>query len=173
MPSNDREVFDYLSSDPETLIEIDFLTFAIFAQERREWHKLFVQQKGQPPSQAEIDGWVSQITSWRFDQMREEAVRFFDKAARDYLAEEMEEAKRAVFQDTIVREVKAAGGLWRQLFLALIAAILAPLIIGAIIAVALSYDKFYPTIGSVSDRLAKSPAHNEAAPSPSPKTDHP
>ena len=91
--------------------------------------------------------------------MREEAVRFFDSAARVYLADEMEAAKAAVFQDTIIREVKAAGGLWRQLFLALIAAILAPLIIGAIIAVAISYDKFYPTIGSVSDHLAKpSPA---------------
>lgn len=158
MPANDREVFDYLTSDPDTPIEIDLLTFAIFAQERREWHKLFERQKAQPPSQAEIDGWVSQITNWRFDQMRDEAARFFDSAARAYMADEMEAAKRAVFQDAIVREVKAAGGLWRQLFLALVAAILAPLIIGAVIAVAINYDKFYPTIGSVSEHLEKPPA---------------
>jgi hypothetical protein len=102
--------------------------------------------------------------------MREEAVRFFDNAAREYLAEEMEEAKEAVFQDTIIREVKAAGGLWRQLFLALIAAILAPLIIGAMIAVAITYDKFYPTIGSVSEHLAKPPTEtpDKAAPIPKP-----
>jgi hypothetical protein len=170
MPANDREVFEYLSSDPDTPIEIDLLTFAIFAQERREWHRLFEEQNGRPPSHAEVDSWVSQITHWRFNQMREEAVRFFDNAAREYLAEEMEEAKEAVFQDTIIREVKAAGGLWRQLFLALIAAILAPLIIGAMIAVAITYDKFYPTIGSVSEHLAKPPTEtpDKAAPIPKP-----
>jgi hypothetical protein len=155
MPANDREVFEYLTANPDTPIEIDLLTFAIFAQEMREWHKLFEKQKSQPPSQVEIDAWVSQITDWRFDQMREEAVRFFDNAAREYLADEMEAAKNLVFQDTIIREVKAAGGLWRQLFLALIAAILAPLIIGSMIAVAINYDKFYPTIGSISERLGK------------------
>ena len=158
MPANDREVFEYLTSNPDTPIEIDLLTFAIFAQERREWHKLVESQKNAPPTQAEMDAWVSQITEWRFDQMRDEAIRFFDSAARAYLADEMEAAKTAVFQDTIIREVKAAGGLWRQLFLALIAAILAPLIIGGIIAVAINYDKFYPTIGSVSDHLAKPPS---------------
>jgi hypothetical protein len=153
MPANDREVFEYLTVDLDTQIEIDLLTFAIFAHERREWCRLFEEQNNKPPTQAEVDVWVSQITEWRFGQMRDEAVRFFDKAARAYLGDEIEAYKTAVFQDTIVREVKVAGGFWRQLFLALMAAILAPLIIGSIIAIAIVYDKFYPTIGSVSERL--------------------
>jgi hypothetical protein len=43
--------------------------------------------------------------------MREEAVRFFDIAARLYLEGELEAAKKAIFEDTIIKEVKAAGGL--------------------------------------------------------------
>lgn len=164
MPANDREVFEYLKADQETAVEIDFLTFAIFAHERQQWCELFEKQNGHQPSQAEIDQWISQITNWRFEQMREEAVRFFDIAARIYLEDEMEEAKTAVFQDTIIREVKAAGGFWRQLFLALMAAILAPLIIGGIIAVAIVYDKFYPTIGSVSEHLVKPPSASNGLP---------
>lgn len=156
MPANDREVFQYLTSDPDTPIEIDLLTFAIFAQELREWHNLIESQRKAPPTQPEIDAWVSQITTWRFDQMREEAVRFFDKAARAYLADEIEDLKTQVFQDTIIREVKAAGGFWRQLALAVIGAVLSPLIIGLIIASALLYDKWYPTIGSVSDHAKPS-----------------
>lgn len=158
MPANDREVFDYLRSDLATSAEVDMITFAIFAEERHEWHKLFEKNKGHPPSQAEMDDWVSQITDLRFDQMRDQAARYFDQAARDYLADEMEAAKRAVLQDEIIREVKAAGGFWRQLSLALIAAILAPLIIGAVIVGAINFDKLYPTIGSVSERLAAPPA---------------
>jgi hypothetical protein len=88
--------------------------------------------------------------------MRDEAIRFFDKAARAYLADEVEDLKKQVFQDTIIREVKAAGGFWRQLALAVIGAVLSPLIIGLVIASALLYDKWYPTIGSVSDHAKPS-----------------
>lgn len=156
MPANDREVFQYLTSNPDTPIEIDLLTFAIFAQEMREWHKLIENQRQAPPTQPEIDAWVSQITVWRFDQMREEAARFFDNAARAYLSEEIENLKKQVFQDTIIREVKAAGGFWRQLALAVIGAVLSPLIIGLIIASALLYDKWYPTISRVADHTKPS-----------------
>jgi hypothetical protein len=157
MPANDQEVFEYLGADQTTPIEIDLLTYAIFAHEKQEWSQLFEKQKGTKPSHAEVHDWISQITDWRFGQMREEAIQFFDKAAREYLAEEMEAVRKEVFQDTIIREVKAAGGFWRQLSLALIAALLAPLIIGSAIAVAITYDKFYPTISNVSEHVAKQP----------------
>jgi hypothetical protein len=99
--------------------------------------------------------------------MREEAVRFFDFAARAYLEGEMEAAKRAVFQDTIIREVKAAGGFWRQLAMQLITAITAPVLIGLIIAAALLYDRSNPTIGNISDRLQPPKAVPTAPPTSS------
>jgi hypothetical protein len=166
MPGNDREVFEYLKADQQTAVEIDFLTFAIFAHERQQWCELFETNNGRPPTQPEIDQWISQITDWRFGQMREEAIRFFDIAARAYLSDEVEAAKDEVLQNTIIREVKAAGGFWRQLALALVAAVLAPLIIGGFIAAAIVYDKFYPTISSVSERFAKPPAQTEPEPAP-------
>jgi hypothetical protein len=156
MPANDREVFEYLKADDSTPIEIDLLTFAIFAHERQQWCELFKQQKSEDPTQVEIDDWISQITEWRFGQMRDEAARFFDIAARDYLSGEVEAAKKAVFEDTIIREVKAAGGFWRQLALALIAAVLAPILIGAIIASALLWDRTAPTITAISEKMQPS-----------------
>jgi hypothetical protein len=153
MPANDREVFQYLGSDPETPGEIDQLTYAIFANERQHWCELFQKQNDREPTQQEIDHWVSEITDWRFGQMRGEAIQFFDAAAREYLAEEMEALKKEIFNDTVVKEVKAASGFWRQLAMQLITAIAAPVLIGLIIAAALLYDRSNPTISTISDRI--------------------
>jgi hypothetical protein len=49
MPANDREVFEFLKADQETAVEIDFLTFAIFAHERQQWCELFEKQNGHQP----------------------------------------------------------------------------------------------------------------------------
>lgn len=160
MPANDREVFEYLRADQDTPIEIDLLAYAIFAHEKQQWLELFEKQKGRRPTQEEVDDWIAQITDWRFGQMREEAIQFFDTAARTYLADEMEAARKDVFQDTVIREVKAAGGFWRQLAMQVITAILAPLLIGLVIAAALLYDRGGPTISGIADRIQpqKTPA---------------
>lgn len=165
MPANDREVFQYLGSDPDTPGEIDQLTYAIFANERQHWCELFQKQNGREPTQQEIDRWVSEITDWRFGQMRGEAIQFFDAAAREYLSEEMEALKKEIFNDTVIKEVQAAGGFWRQLAMQLITAIAAPVIIGLIIAAALLYDRTNPTIGAISERFQ--PPKASAAPTPS------
>lgn len=153
MPANDREVFQYLSADQDTAAEIDLLSYAIFAHEKQQWCELFEKNKGREPKQDEVDDWISQITDWRFGQMRQEAIQFFDTAAREYLSEEMEAAKKAVLEETVIREVKAAGGFWRQLAMQVITAVLAPLFIGLIIAAALLYDRNAPTISGITERI--------------------
>lgn len=153
MPANDRELFDQLRADVETPAEIDFLTYAIFANEKSEWIRLFEKRNGQPPGQNDIDEWIANLTDWRLAQMRQEAVQFFDGAARRYLEDEIAEAQQEVLRSALVREVRAAGSFWRQLAMALATAILAPIIIGGIIAFALTYDRVNPTFGSISGRL--------------------
>jgi hypothetical protein len=166
MPANDREVFEYLTADQSTPIEIDMLTFAIFANEKHEWMKLSEQQKGRPPTQDEIDDWTSNLTDWRVAQMRHEAAQFFDISARAYLGEEIAAGKEEVLRSSLIREVKAAGSFWKQMTIALATAILAPLIIGGVIAFALTYDRIVPTIGSVSERLRTPGNPVERAPAP-------
>lgn len=167
MPANDREVFELLTSDPDTATEIDHLTYAIFANEKQQWIKLFEKRHGRPPDQMEIDEWISNLTEWRFSQMRQEAVQFFDNAARHYLEEEISNGKEEVLRSALIREVKAAGSFWKQLAIALATAILAPLIIGAVIAFALTYDRMAISINSVSGRLQPPVGGEQAQPSPS------
>ena len=84
MPGNDREVFEYLTSNPNTLSEIDYLTYALFAQDKKEWIAHWEDQRGIPPSQADIDGWIANLSPHHFAVLRQRAVDFFDTAAHDY-----------------------------------------------------------------------------------------
>jgi hypothetical protein len=77
--------------------------------------------------------------------MREEAARLFDAGARVYLSAEIEAQKEAAVRSSILGEVKAAGAFWRQMTIALGTAILAPVIIGGLIAAALTYDRMAPS----------------------------
>jgi len=129
MPANDREVFELLISDRETSAEIDFLAYAIFANHKREWIRLYESQnKGQAPTQQEIDNWILNITSRQFDDMREEAERFFDIAAREYLDDEIQREKKRAVDESILSEIKRHTSPWRHIGIALIFAIVAPII---------------------------------------------
>jgi hypothetical protein len=98
MPANDSEVYAYLTGDNTDSLEIDMLTFAIYANQKQEWVRHFERQRGTPPSQTEIDDWIANLTEGRFNAMRREAVEFFDASARRYLAEEIAEGKDAVLR---------------------------------------------------------------------------
>ena len=41
MPSNDIEAFEYVVSDKETALEIDYLTYAMFAYKKQKWIEHF------------------------------------------------------------------------------------------------------------------------------------
>lgn len=56
MPSNDLEVFEHLCFDDEdTAVEIDYMTYAIFAHRKFHWLDKFEEIRGRKPTQTEID----------------------------------------------------------------------------------------------------------------------
>lgn len=146
MPGNDREVFEKLTGGADIPNVEDYLTYALFAFERREWvaHRIAIHKNS--PSEQDIETWVGNLTGYQFDQMRRRAAEFFDLAAREYMAGEIELARQNVLKSEVVREVKAAGSFWRQLFIATATAILAPVIIGLIVVAALRSESLIPTI---------------------------
>ncbi|RVU13233.1 hypothetical protein [Methylobacterium oryzihabitans] len=146
MPTNDREVFDKLTDGAGSPPVEAFITYALFAFERREWLSHHAATRGQPPSEIEVEAWIGNITDYQFDQMRSRAASFFDVAARAYMADEIEEARQETLKSAVVREVKAAGNFWRQLFIATATAIIAPVIIGLIVVAALRSEAVIPTI---------------------------
>lgn len=150
MPSSDQEVFEKLTGDAETPDELASITYALFAHERREWIRHHEQHRGVQPTASDIQSWIGNLTDSQFAQMRTQAAGFFDAAARSYLADEIEARERMALQDAIVREVKTAGAFWRQFAIALLTSILAPIIIGGVIAAALVYNDRFPSIRDVS-----------------------
>ena len=130
MPANDLEVFDHLLSDANTSEEIDFLTYARFALKKKRWFDHFAKTNDRPPTQVEIDGWISQIPHTEFEDMRVDAVQYFDSAAREYLAEQIEDEKKNAVEESILGEVRRFSSPWRHLGIALAMAIVAPLILG-------------------------------------------
>jgi hypothetical protein len=162
MPNNDRQVFRYLSEDETTPVEIDYFTYAIYTVEKYEWFTHVENETGKPPTQQEIDRWISQITPFRYGNMREKAAQLFDEAARRYLHPEIERQKEAAVRESILSEVRAAGAFWKQLTVALITAVLAPIIIGGVIAAVLTYDRIMPAATDIQNRLRGSQTETPA-----------
>jgi hypothetical protein len=108
MPNNDIEVFEHLTVDQETALEIDYLTYAIFAYKKKHWIAHFQKRHGKAPSQAEIDEWISQLTDYDFSQMRDEAANYFQFASREYLQEYIEDQKNEAVNSSILNEVRLA-----------------------------------------------------------------
>ena len=145
MPSNDREVFDFILSDSGTSLEIDYLTYAIFAFNKREWMAQHETVNGNPPDQAAIDGWISNLTPYNFVGMRSEASNFFDAAAREYMADDLAAAVEAAKQSELVNVVKAASSFWKQLFIGFVTAVLTPFIIAGFIVLGVIFSSRFPS----------------------------
>jgi len=150
MPANDRDVFEDLTGGEEGQNALSFLTYALFAFERREWIAHHTNaNNGEPPTDQQIDGWISNLTPYNFTQMRNQSGEFFDVSARAYMADDVEAARQQTLQSAIVKEVKAAGSAWRQLVIAMATAIAAPVIIGLIVVAALKSEDIIPTIKGI------------------------
>jgi hypothetical protein len=106
MPNNDLEVFDHLTSNQETQLEIDYLTYALFAWKRKQWVEHFAAQHNARPTQAQIDEWIAQLPDSEYEIMRNDTARAFDDAAQVYLAEQIEEEKKAAVDNSILAEIK-------------------------------------------------------------------
>ncbi|WP_342167148.1 hypothetical protein [Methylobacterium sp. SD21] len=153
MPGSDTEVFEALTGDGDDPNAEDYITYALFAFERREWIAHYTRERGQAPSEADLQAWVQNITAYQFEQMRRRAATFFDAAARSYMAVEIEQIGQDLLRTFVVREVKAAGSFWRQFAIALLTAILAPLLIGLVVVAALRSEDYMPTIKGTKDAV--------------------
>jgi hypothetical protein len=160
MPRSDREVFDHLTSDSTTEPHIDLLTYAQFAAEKKEWMLLFEKSNDRPPSQAEIDAWIAGVTDYQFNRMRSAALDMFSESAESYLAQRIADEKEKLLTSTLVSQVKAATSFWKQFGLAVLTAILAPLILGLVLVAINAYGHLF-THNDVAKRL---PAPSPQAP---------
>jgi hypothetical protein len=142
MPRNDREVWELITKDDGS--EIAYLTYAIYAFEKYDFARHFETIHGRPASQDEVDGWIAQVTPARFASMRLKAADLFDRAARAYLAADIEEQKRAAVNASIASTLRSASSWWKQLAVAVVAAIITPIVIGAAIVSIVHYDRYFP-----------------------------
>jgi len=116
LPATDREVFEYFRSDPDTPVEVDNLAYASYAFDKYEWMKRFEEINGSPPTAQQENDWINQLPKSRLDEIRTEAYRFFDYAAKRYMKEEIEEAKEEAINSSILDEVKRATSFWSTFF---------------------------------------------------------
>jgi hypothetical protein len=145
MPNNDIEVFEYLKSNNETPLEIDYLTYAVFAYKKQQWCEHFkTHNNDQPPTQAQIDHWISQLTDYDFDQVRTEAVDFFHLAAEEHLRDRIEKEKKAAIEQSILSEIKEYTSPWRHVLIALGMALVAPIALGGFIFFLSLFDTNFP-----------------------------
>jgi hypothetical protein len=144
MPNNDIEVFEYLISDKETALEIDYLTYAMFAFKKKQWVDHFEKIHARKPDQAQIDDWMSQLTEYDFWQMRNEAGDFFDLSAKDYLKDYIENEKQEAIDKSILDRVKSYTSAWKHFGVALLMAILAPIFLGGVIFLISIFDSSFP-----------------------------
>jgi hypothetical protein len=163
VPADDREVFDRIVGDSQ-LTAPAFITYAIFAFERRAWIEHATVRTGNPPTAAEIDEWTANITESMFDGWQARAASFFDAAARNYMADEIEAARQEVLQTEIVTVVKAASSFWKQFAINLATGILAPIIIGGIIVLWLAASDRFPSVRDITGIPKPPPAEVQAKP---------
>ncbi len=145
MPANDRQVFEKLTSEGGPESHLNFLAYALFAFHKSKWIELYKStHNGQEPQQAEIDDWISNITDFQFNDMKLEAGRLFDVAARDYLEDEIQEEKEQAVSASILSEIKRFTSAWRHLGVALLMAIVAPVLLGGIVLLIGLYHGSFP-----------------------------
>lgn len=176
MLTSDREVFEKLVTDTNHPDFSNYLTYALFASDRRDWIAYMTAETGDAPGDEAIAAWTSNVTPSTLDQLRTRAATIFDVAAQDYMAPAIEQARQETLQSSVLREVsgateaqkaglaatlaevQAAGSFRKQFSIALLTAILAPLLIGAIIATALVYNDRFMTIRGIATVAEPAPA---------------
>lgn len=168
MPKNDIEAFEYVLADKDTPLEIDYLTYAMFAYKKLQWIDHYKKNNDDNiPSQQEVDTWISQLSEYDFYQMRNEAADFFRLAARELLKDEIEEEKKTAVGESILGEVKSIKSEvesftspWKHLGIALLMAIIAPVFFGGLVFFWSLFDRSFPihvTIGALVEQPASQP----------------
>jgi hypothetical protein len=116
-----------------------------FAYKKKQWIDHFTKRNNQNrPDQGQIDEWISQLSEYDFWQMRNEAADFFHASAEEHLRDYIDTQKKAAVDPSILSEVRNFTSLWRHLGVALLMALLAPIILGGIVFFAGVFDSSFP-----------------------------
>jgi hypothetical protein len=152
---------------------VGLLAYSVFSYDLYKWVKL-QHTRGINPTQDDIDLHIFEdFTDDYYKQIRERSLNAFDQSARIYLAGSILEAEinsqnssvvNIVKQSnaTVLAEMRKSGGFWRQVSLALITAIVAPLVLGVSIAAIYNYDKFFPTASWFAERTTPKDRSSES-----------
>lgn len=144
MPANDIDAFEYVLSDSDTALEIDYLTYAMFAFKKKEWIDHFKKNNSDVlPTQQQVDDWISQLSDYDFYQMRQEAASFFQLSAKEFLSDYVNEQRTAAVDKSILATIKSYTNPWKDIGIALIFAILAPVILGTVIFLISIFDNSF------------------------------
>ena len=109
MPTNDREVHQHFYSRVDDPPEVAALAYAGYAKAKYDWVAHFEARESHPPTSAEVDRWIADLPASRLDDLRQDAIDFFDLAARAYMASDIERAAEAARDEAIVMEVRTAA----------------------------------------------------------------
>jgi hypothetical protein len=173
MPDNELEVFAYFTEDEATDLELDYLSYAIFARRKWHWVERFNEVSGHAAVQSDIDGWIKQLSIYDLDTMRSEAADFFHNAATRYMTNDVAKARIQGKDDAIVAslaeiktKISSINNIWSQIIVAIIAAIITPVALGSTFFFWHQYEQYMPSPFRIfQDSSATNPP---SAPPPSP-----
>lgn len=109
MPADDREVYEHFNSRPDDPAEVIALAYAGYAKAKYDWVAHVEARHNRSPSSEEVDRWIADLPDSRLEDLRQDAIDFFDLAARAYMAGEMERAVKEARDEAIVREVRGSN----------------------------------------------------------------
>jgi len=171
MPTSDLNVFEYFQADDATDLEIDYLSYAIFARRRLHWAARFRELNNRQPDQTEIDAWINQLSGYDLDMMRSEAADIFHDAASRFMSGDIDKARMEGREDTIAcsvagirAQITSMGRVKNQVIVGVITAIITPVVLGSTFFFWQQYEKYMPSPLS----LFREPTSPQPAPVPSP-----
>jgi hypothetical protein len=136
MPATEPEVFDTLLSSQKPQ-EVVLLAYGLFGQKKVEWERYIQQQSGQRPTRPQVDSWISNLPHGTYNGYLTQAEQLLSRRSNP-----ITEMHRV--GEEIIAKVADANSFLKQLRLAVATSILSPIIIGGLIAIAVSYHAFAP-----------------------------
>lgn len=109
MPANDREVYQHFHVHGGASPEVIALAYAGYAKAKYDWVAHIEARRGTPPLPEEVDRWITDLPDSRLEDLRQDAIDFFDLAARAYMAAEIESAVETARDAAVIREVRASN----------------------------------------------------------------
>lgn len=109
MPINDREVYLHFHGHADDPPEVSALAYAGFAKSKYDWVEHFEARERRAPTAEEMDHWIADLPMSRLEDLRQDAIDFFDLAARAYMEADLMQAAEAAKDQVILKEIVNIG----------------------------------------------------------------